>query len=348
MHRLAFHNAVLQEVLSDLEAKLLAGRWAQCRVERPVFIASLPRAGTTVLLEILHRLPDLSSHTYRDMPFLLTPVLWNSVSSTFQRRGTIRERAHGDGLAVSEDSPEAFEEVLWKKFYPCKYACKQIHLWKTDDADRTFVDFFRTHMRKVIALRDPDSPAAGRYLSKNNANIARIELLLAMFPDADILVPVRNPVEHAVSMLRQHRNFTERHATDPFTQEYMEDIGHYEFGSLHKPIAFPALDDLTRDLDPGSLAYWLAYWISAFGHLAGHQGADFVCFEALRSAGESGIARLAQHLDVPADNKQLANAAGVLRPAATKRGDDVPLPHHLKERAVAIYDSLRSQCLLTN
>jgi hypothetical protein len=299
-----------------------------------------------VLLEILHRLPGLSSHTYRDMPFVLTPVLWHSVSGAFQRRGTSRERAHGDGLAVSEDSPEAFEEVLWKRFYPDKYAGEQIELWTAADRDPAFTDRFTTHMRKVVALRYPEAPADGRYLSKNNANIARIELLQEMFPDASILVPVRHPVEHALSMWRQHRNFLERHAADPFTREYMQDIGHFEFGSLHKPFAFAGLADATADLDPGVPDYWLAYWICAFEHLSGFERVNFVSFETFCGGGHGGVERLAEALEVEASETQVSHAARVLRPAPARRGDDVALRDQLKSRAMEIHAALTTNSLL--
>jgi len=35
----------------------------------------------------------------------------------------------------------------------------------------------------------------------------------------------------------------------------MSDIGHYEFGDLHRPIDFPGLDDLTRGRDPSKPDY---------------------------------------------------------------------------------------------
>ena len=48
------------------------------------------------------------------MPFLITPMLWDSISRPFQKPGTVVERVHGDGMTVGYDSPEAFEELLWR------------------------------------------------------------------------------------------------------------------------------------------------------------------------------------------------------------------------------------------
>jgi hypothetical protein len=84
---------------------------------------------------------------------------------------------------------------------------------------------------------------------------------------------VRCPLAHAASLHRQHANFLARHAEDPFTRRYMADIGHYEFGELHRPIRFPGFASLAGGLDPSDLDYWLAYWIAAFEHVTGRRDA---------------------------------------------------------------------------
>lgn len=325
-----------------------AGRWTEFRADRPIFITSLPRAGTTALLEALHRLPTLASHTYRDMPFMLTPVLWDRLSATFRRGGIARERAHGDGMIVSEDSPEALEEVLWKKAYPGNYAGNSIDLWSASDVTEEFATDFHDHMRKIVALRQPDLPQDGRYLSKNNANIARIDALRSIFTSATIIVPVRHPVEHAISMWRQHRNFEAQHARDAFVREYMEDLGHYEFGALHKPFAFRQSLVLANNEGPQSPDYWLAYWISAFEHLAERQDLDFVGFERLCRSGRQGIEKIAQHLRIQCTEEQLTHAASVLRPAPPTRGEQYSLNDELYGRATALHDVLGMRCILDN
>ena len=60
LHRVAFLAPFVQLTAADVEDTLFGGAWAQVRVDRPVFITSLPRAGTTVMLDALHRQrPDL-------------------------------------------------------------------------------------------------------------------------------------------------------------------------------------------------------------------------------------------------------------------------------------------------
>ncbi len=261
-HTLAFSGPGLQLAAADLEERLFAQRIAFVKDRPPVFIAALPRAGTTVLLNALCQLPTVATHTYRDMPFVMAPLLWAEFTRRFGRDGAMRERAHGDGLQIGYDSPEAFEEVIWQAFWPHKYHTDHIELWDLGDIDAEATAFFSTHFRKIVMLRTGDR---GRYVSKNNANIARLDLLPAMFPGTSIVVPMRSPAEHAASLLRQHRNFLGQHHEYPFVARYMRDIGHLEFGALHTPIGFAGF--APGELTPDAPDYWLRYWLAAYKYV---------------------------------------------------------------------------------
>ena len=231
LHRLAFLSPELQISLADIEDRMFAAEIGREAIERPVFITSLPRAGTTLLLEMLFASGGFSTHTYRSMPYVLCPLLWDSIAKGFRRTPKLQERAHGDGMLISHDSPEAFEEVIWKAFFARKYGPRTIALWTQADAQREFDAFMRSHMRKLCALGRRKTGTAHRYLSKNNANIARIGLLSRMFPDCVIVVPFRNPLAQSQSLLAQHSNFLSLHAQAPFMRRYMTDLGHFEFGA---------------------------------------------------------------------------------------------------------------------
>jgi hypothetical protein len=47
----------------------------------------------------------------------------------------------------------------------------------------------------------------------------------------------------------------------------MHDIGHLEFGELHRPIAFEGFKALAAGRTPREPDYWLAYWIAAYRHI---------------------------------------------------------------------------------
>ena len=349
IHKLAFGSPMLQDMLNDIERSLFSKSWSRARAEKPIFITSLPRAGTTIILESLCRLPSLATHTYRDMPFILTPVLWHKLAKVFYRKGIYRERAHGDGLSISEDSPEAFEEVLWKKYFSEKYTDYTLELWPVkyhDGTDKEFFICFHEHMKKIIFLRQPNNIINGRYISKNNANISRVGFLKSLFPEAHIMIPLRNPIEHAISLWRQHINFMGQHVSDDFTRRYMEDIGHYEFGVLHRTLRFPNFVSLTHNLEPTTLDYWLGYWISAFEYLSEQLDISILHYETLCQSAAEGMFKLCKQLEIDATEEDVINAAGVFHSPSASREATHCADVRLTKRAMGLYDLLQDRCLL--
>jgi len=209
-HILAFSSPAVLKAASRIEDRLLSAP-AQAPFAPPIFITSLARGGTTALLNALHEMPGVATHLYRDMPFVTAPRLWNRLSGGRKRQVDRRQRAHGDGLAIDLNSPEAFEEVVWKLFWPEKYRQNAIALWRSADHKPEADRFLQRHMAKIVrarqALEDSEAVETARYCSKNNANIARLPYLLNAFPDCRIVVPLRRPEAHAASLLRQHQNF---------------------------------------------------------------------------------------------------------------------------------------------
>jgi len=330
----------IQFTAADIEQRAFANTYDDISIVKPIFITSLPRAGTTLMLEALHRLPSLATHIYRDMPFIMAPVLWDRLSSAFRKQSELRERAHGDGMRVGFDSPEAFEEVLWRAFWPEKYAQDHIELWEKGDVKEEASDFIVDHMKKIISLRCPGRKDKARYISKNNGNIARLNLIKHMFPDAKLLVLVRDPFEHAVSLHRQHHNFIKMHQSEPFVRRYMEDIGHYEFGDLHKPIAFPGLSVWTSKWDPGSINYWVAYWIAAFEYILGCRNSSIlVSYEQICLTAESGLSEICEQLEVDTEGKLGSIAALFHSPSAMGADPDFIDPL-LKEKARELHREL--------
>lgn len=346
LHKLAFSNTLVQKVVGDLDDSMFAKSGARGSSARPIFVTSLPRAGTTILLTALASLPELASHTYRDMPFVMAPILWSKLSGKFQKGSDMKERAHGDGIEVGYDSPEAFEEILWRAFWPGKFTDSGIGLWTSEDRNAEADEFFRKHMAKIIALRCPADEGGGRYISKNNANVARLDLIPAMFPDATILVPVRSPMEHAASLLRQHLNFLEQHKTDAFTKRYMQDIGHLEFGDLHRPIQFPGLAQRLDGLHAETLDYWLVYWIVAFEYVKARRAQlVLVTHDAICNNGIAAVELLDRELGLSATAAQKATIGAHFRPEAA-RGRDYPShDSSLREEAEALYRSLQGVVL---
>src|SRR6202007_2413928 len=116
LHRLALGISALAELSFDLDQKTSrAAESADAVAQRPhIFVTGLARAGTTVLLRQLHDSGCFRSLTYRDMPFPLAPNLWKRFSARWHQNREAQVRAHGDGVSVSADSPEALEELFWR------------------------------------------------------------------------------------------------------------------------------------------------------------------------------------------------------------------------------------------
>jgi len=315
LHQVAFNSYSFQVAVSTFEDRWFAKRLSTIDIKRPVFITALPRAGTTLLLEICAAMDEFASHSYRDMPFILTPMFWNYFSGKFQQEVPPQVRAHNDGMLVDVDSPEAFEEVVWKSFWEQQYKKGRIIPWKKAD-DPEFNSFLRNHMRKIIALRVNESDATHRYVSKNNLNIARVELLHRLFPDAIIVIPFRQPLQHAASLLRQHLNFIEIHSHDKFARDYMSAIGHYDFGENFRPIDFDGWLGSAQYTDPLTLPFWVEYWTAAYGYLleSANDCVHFISYERLCENPEQGLTRVADIIGIREHTAFLNQASRVRTP----------------------------------
>lgn len=337
LHDIASRAGRAQRALADVEEILYRDRLESVRLHRPVFITALPRSGTTILLKLLYDSGHFASHTYRNMPFVLCPLLWSRFSRRFAVDDQPKERAHGDGLLVSADSPEAFEDMIWKHFWPDHYRPRRIIPWTSSEENADFERFFEAHMRKVVALRQEDPVKRSRYVSKNNLNIARLALPTP-FRQGTFLIPFRDPIQHAASLLRQHRRFTRLHEEDDFVRRYMEMIGHHEFGKGLRPVDFGGwLDEAPP---PDRLEFWVRYWIAAYRHVLDHIGPSvrLVSYADLTTEPEDALARIARAVTIPVST--LTSQSGRLHPPRSHDVRESGVPVSVREEAGEIYHRL--------
>ena len=194
LHKFALSSQFMREVTFDFESSNIQ---SLSLTENHIFITGLARAGTTILLNALYQSNVFASLSYADMPFVLAPNLWSKIS--FKNKDLkLKERAHGDGIKVSTESPEAFEEVFWKTF--------------SNEEFEELEEKFSTYLRNILYKYKKE-----RYLSKNNQNIKRVELIISIFSNSKILIPFREPIQHAYSLLTQHKKFIEVSKNDKFT-----------------------------------------------------------------------------------------------------------------------------------
>jgi hypothetical protein len=262
------------EMAFDIERSIFLKSAPQPTHDRHVFVSGLARAGTTVLMRELHASGQFTSLTYEDMPFVLAPNTWNAISRRFSKKLGTQERAHGDGILVDANSPEALDEVFWRVFTGADYL-KRDGLYP-HSPDKETLERYGDYIRLILHRCN-----GSRYISKNNNNILRLPALLKTFPESVFLIPIRAPLSHAQSLLEQHRRFT---ASDPFTIKYMTWLCHHEFGATHRP--FMLRTEINQFSDTATLNYWLERWVQCYSYLngvldGGKAAAFFVPYESL-------------------------------------------------------------------
>ena len=182
----------MREVMFDVEQSIFFKKDDNFDDDH-VFVTGLARSGTTILLNAIYQSNQFASLTYDDMPFILAPNFWAKISPR-KIHGELQERAHSDGIRVSTNSPEAFEEVFWKTF--------------VDDLkirEEFFIKFISLILKKNNKTH---------YLSKNNQNIRRLVLISEIFPRSKILIPFRDPLQQALSLFSQHMKFVKAQNED--------------------------------------------------------------------------------------------------------------------------------------
>ena len=289
LHQMVLGNNFLGEALFDIERLLFSPNITS---EKPhVFVAGLARAGTTVLMRTLHENGKFTSLTYRDMPFILAPNLWRRISGFSRQDIGKQERAHGDGLTIDYDSPEALEEVFWRTFCGSDYITENGLIPMT--ADNETLDKFKAFVGLVLN-NTPDNC----YLSKNNNNILRLDSIARAFPNALIIVPFRDPLQQAFSLLNQHKKFLKKHSEDPFAKKYMTWLAHHEFGADHRPFMFDGINGDEKNTQ--NLSYWLMIWIKTYSYLINNlpPQAVFLSYETLCDKSEVVWKKLGKQINL--------------------------------------------------
>jgi len=255
-------------------------------------------------------------------------------------------------MEVSFDSPEAFEEVIWLSYLKEKYVTKDRLIPLTlKNTSKAFADKLSTTLKKLILeaskSEEQQHSTLKRYISKNNANCARIPVLTKLFPKATILIPFREPLAHIGSLMKQHQQFTEMHKNDKFARNYMQWLGHYDFGENFKPIDFDHwLDSIDGPLNFGDENFWLQYWIAGYSNMLKQVGRQvhLVDYNKMLEKPEQTLTTIAELTKLKAPIEFIKNAREIRSPTSKPR-DSVSMDQKLLEKANQLYKELQSSAL---
>ena len=249
LHDFVLSKKIINKSLFELE-KIIYLKNKDIINQSHVFITGLPRSGTTSLLNFLFSSDEYASLKYRNMPFVLSP---NFAKLFNKKNNPKKERVHGDGIAFDINSPEALDEVFFNN-------------------DQEFVKHELVNYIQLILLSNKKS----KYLSKNNLNYKRVDLINSIFPNSIFLIPIREPLQHANSLLNQHLHFSQLQKEDDFIRRYMNYLGHNEFGLNHK-----LWNDPINYQDRGKIDYWLEQWFLFYKNIYNKYQSSKNCYFVL-------------------------------------------------------------------
>ena len=257
IHDLLLGNNFIKKSLFELEKKIFLPKKLNFEQEKHVFVTGLPRSGTTVLLNFIYSSEKFESLTYSNMPLILSP----NFSKFFKKKSIEKkERYHKDGIYFDLKSPEAFDEVFFSLF------------------DETNIKNELLNFINLVLLQGNKK----RYLSKNNLNYKRYKLIHSILPNSLFIIPIRSPLFHSYSLLKQHRNFLNLQKNSNFMRRYMNYLGHNEFGINHI-----AWNECVYHKNPENINYWIEQWIlfyeQIYMNLKNKPYVKFIIYEKLIS-----------------------------------------------------------------
>jgi len=327
LHRMILNNYNISSALFRLEKRLYK-KELKMPDEDFVIVSGLARGGTTALTNLLFESNKFHSLSYDNMPFLLAVNLWRKLYHP--RKNKLKQRAHGDNIMFGYKTIEALEEYFFKVFLKDTFIKSNI-LVEHEVDQKTYEDYIT--YQKLICIKNRETT----YLAKNNNLILRYKSLRTHNPDFKIVLIFRNPLTHAYSLLTQHDRFCDMHEADPFSLEYMNWLGHHEFGLNHK-VFHLELMDLCDRYDKSDINFWIAIWISYYTNvlsLMGDKNLFLIEYSDLCTNPRALLSTLGGILN-------LNLSVGQRDPYAERDLKDLDADTELLKRAEALYKNLRN------
>lgn len=291
-----------------------------------LIVSGLARSGTTSLMNFIAQRPEFSSLSYANMPFLLSPNLWGKFYKP--KSGDEKERSHKDGIKIGLNSYEALEEYYHKTAVDDKYISEKSLNEYALSADEA-ADYLR--YQTVVRQKPTDI-----YLAKNNNFLLRYKSLRSKNKDFVLVLLFREPLLHAASLQEKHQQYCELQKEDAFVLDYMNWLGHHEFGLGHKPFNFAG--QLLPDGDPQKLDYWLRVWIGYYENALAIEDHNtlFVAYEDFCSKPLDCLNRIYKQIQVEPSTKEIASFSN-------QRKLELEADPRLIEQAQVLYEKLKAR-----
>lgn len=323
-HRMILNNYNVAKKLFDFESKRISRKKVSIKSDF-VIITGLARAGTTSLMTELSNMPEFVSLNYANMPFLTSPNIWRKFYKP--KTDKLRERSHKDGIMMGFNSTEALEEYFFKMISKDRFIYKT-HL-KEYEVSTEENDQYLIYQRNI---RKDNSKI---YLAKNNNFLLRYHSLRSFNDDFFVFILFRDPLSHAASLMEKHQEYIQLQNEDPFVLEYMNWLGHHEFGLNQLPFQFNQSNSIIEG-DRNTLDYWLKIWINyySFASKLEHPNTVFINYDDYCSKPNQVLAKILLKLG-------LSGNVSDRRPFINKRKSDAKYSENLLKEANQIYIELK-------
>ncbi len=326
LHYMALDNYNIMYKLFRRETKKQQKKGLQTRNDF-VIVSGLARAGTTSLMNDLSQIEDFVTLSYANMPFLMIPQTWRKIYRPKSQK--LKERSHKDGILIGYNSNEALEEYFFKvkanDAYIQEDFLSEYAISEADYAD--YLDYqsnIKQDNKKI-------------YLAKNNNFILRYKSMRSYNDDFVMVLLFRDPLTHAASLKEKHAEYLKMQQEDSFILDYMNWLGHHEFGQNQKPFVFED-SPLVIAEEKSSLDYWLKIWINYYSYALNlkHPNTLFVNYDSYCKNPK-------QTVDVILEKTAIQNHPIEGKPFHNKRKSPEETSADLKRAAVELYAKLLAE-----
>lgn len=324
LHRMVLNNYNIGQKLFKKEIKRIDKK-KRIRNEKFVIVSGLARAGTTSLMNDLSKIEQFATLNYANMPFLMCPNLWAKFYKPKSKE--LKERSHKDGIKIGLDSNEALEEYFFKV--------------KANDAfinESSLTEYmipekdYQHYIDYQTIIKDDDQKI---YLAKNNNFILRYKSVRKLNADFLMVILYRDPLTHAASLMEKHKDYQKLQSDDPFVLEYMNWLGHHEFGLNQKPFIFEESEDFS-ELSKEAMDYWLKSWINYYSYALKlkEKNTLFVSYDHYCEKPTDTIQLVLDRINLKTEIPEYSGFTN-------KRKPDVSYSQDIYQEALDLYDQLK-------